>query len=163
MIMDTMMTPATSRTTHKPRRRSSGSALDDAPLSHLLDTLALSLPSSPSTQAQTIHLLHALADRAHRSADITRSTQTTFERTATSHLADARTALQLVRDSVLAESPFAKVCLVDPDIEASIGVLAQEVHNVATRLERAEREAASLARGWNVYREELVARWGGHV
>lgn len=165
MIMDTMMTPAPLRTTATKtlRRRSSGSALHEAPLAQLLDTLALSLPTDSPAPAQTAHLSHALADRAAKSAEITRATQTTFERTATSHLADARTALQLIRDSVLAESPFAEIHLVDPGIEASIGVLAQEAHNVVARLDGVEREAASLARGRNLHREELVARWGGRV
>lgn len=166
MIMDTMMTPAPSRTAPQPRRRSSGSALDDAPLSHLLDALGLSLPTTSATaQAQTAYLSHALADRACKTADMTRATQTTFERTATAHLADARTALQLIRDSVLAESPFAQVHLVDPGIEASIGVLAQEAHNVVERLEGVEREAASVARGGgrNGRRDQLVARWGRRV
>lgn len=159
MIMETMMTPAPLRTCTKPRRRSSGSALYDAPLSHLLDTLAISLPPS----AQTGHLTHALAEHSHKSAEITRATQTTFERTTVSHLTDARAALQLVRDSVLAESPFAEVHLVDPELESSIGVLAQETHYVVARLEGVEREAATLARGRNVRREELVERWGSHV
>lgn len=172
MIMDTVMTPAPSRTTgpRNPRRRSSGSALHDAPLSHLLATLALSLPtastSNPSqttTATTTTYLSNALVDRAAKSAEITRATQTAFERTATAHLADARTALQLIRDSVLAESPFAEIHLVDPGIEASIGVLAQETHNVVARLDGVEREAAGLARGRNVRRDELVARWGGLV
>lgn len=163
LIMDPTMTPAPSHTANKPRHRSSGSALHDAPLSHLLHTLALSLPNSDSTTAKTAHLSHALADRAAKSADITHATQTTFERTATARLADARTAVQVIRDSVLAESPFAEVHLVDPGIETSIGVLAQEAHNVSVRLEGVEREAATLARGRNVHREELVARWGGRV
>ncbi|CAN8097332.1 unnamed protein product [Discula destructiva] len=163
IIADTVATPAPSRTANYIRRRSSGSDLYDAPLAQLLDTLALSLPTSGSAQAQTAHLSRALADRTSKSAETARASQLTFERTATSHLTDARTALQLVRDSVLAESPFAEVRLVDPGIETSIGVLSQEVHNVRARLEGVEQEVASLARSRNVRKEELVARWGGRV
>lgn len=168
LILDSLMTPAPSRTTpnaFKPRRRSSGSALYDSPLDHLLGELALSLPeptppTTNPTQAQTSYLSQTLATRAGKSADIARTVQTALERAASSHLSDARLALQLIRDSVLAESPFAEVHLADPGIEASIGVLAQEVQNVANGLEGVEREAAVVARGRNVRREEIVKRWG---
>lgn len=160
------MTPAPSRTTGpaiKSRRRSSGSALHDAPLDRLLGELALALPDPPHNpaQAQTSYLSHTLATRTRKSADLARTVQTALERAASSHLSDARLALQLTRDSVLAESPFAEVHLADPGIEASIGVLAQEVQNVASGLEGVEREAAVVVRGRNVRREELVKRWGG--
>lgn len=168
LLMDSMMTPAPSRAEPsfmKTRRRSSGDALHSSPLEHLLGELALSLPDSSSTSnpshAQTAYLSHALTTRIHKSADIDRAVQSTLEHTASSHLADARIALQLIRDSVLAESPFAEVHLVDPGIEASIGVLAQEAQNIADRLEGVEREANVLAKGRNTKREEMITRWGG--
>lgn len=153
-----MMTPAPSRTgPPRNRRRSSFSVPSDAPLDHLLDSLALSLPSTSPIS----HLNHTLHDRRQTLAGITRTTQATLERTAASHVADARTAIQLVRDSVLAESPFAEVHLVDPGIESSIGVLGQEAAKVSARLEGVEREARVVGQGRNVRREEMVARWGG--
>lgn len=166
--MDNMMTPAPSRTIAKSRRRSSGDALGHSPLEQLFGELALDLPqdskASASNAASQVNYLSAtLAERADKAASVTRSAQSTFENTAASHIADVRTALQLIRDSVLAESPFAEVHLIDPGIEASIGVLAQEIHNVGTRLEGVEREAAALAKGRNVKREEIIARWGGRT
>lgn len=165
------MTPAPSRTAPPPtrsRRRSSGDVLHDAPLEQLLGELALDLPSpaDPSSapnpaQAQSAYLHNTLASRAHKSADVARAVQNSLERDASARLRDARVALQLVRDSVLAESPFAEVRLVDPGIEASIGVLAQEAHGVASRLAGVEKEAAVVGRGRNARREEIVRRWGG--
>lgn len=168
LIMDNLITPAPSRTAAKSRRRSSGDALYDSPLEQLLGELALDLPegneASASNAASQVNYLSAvLSERAEKSASVTQNAQSTFENTAISHLADARIALQLIRDSVLAESPFAEVHLVDPGIESSIGVLAQEIHNVDTRLEGVEREAAALAKGRNVKREEIVARWGRRI
>lgn len=155
---DTVMTPAPSRTAPPPmRRRSSASALYDAPLAHLLDSLALSLPSASPTS----HLNQILCRRNQTLTEITSTTQATLEHTATTHIVDARTAIQLVRDSVLAESPFAEVNLVDPGIESSIGVLGQEAGNVSARLEGVEREARVIGQAKNVRREEMVARWRG--
>lgn len=166
LVMDNMMTPAPSRPVARPRRRSSGDALYDSPLERLLGELALDMPedneaSARSTASQVNYLSATLFARADKAAGVTRSAQSTFENTAVSHLADARTAVQLIRDSVLAESPFAEVHLVDPGIESSIGVLAQEIHNVDTRLEGVERETIALAKGRNVKREDIIARWGG--
>lgn len=152
------MTPAPSRNAPPPnRRRSSFSTPYDAPLDHLLDSLAISLPST----SPTLHLTHTLQDRLQTLASITRTTQATLEHTATAHIADSRTAIQLVRDSVLAESPFAEVHLVDPGIESSIGVLGQEAGKISARLEGVEREARVVGQGRNMRREEMVARWGG--
>lgn len=166
------MTPAPSRTAAttktRSRRRSSGETSRDSALEQLLGDLALALPAPADissadapTQAQAAYLHHHLTTRADRSAEVARAVQSTLERTALSRLADARAALQLVRDSVLAESPFAEVHLVDPGIEASIGVLMQEVHSAASRLAGVEREAAVVGRGRNGKREEMVRRWGG--
>lgn len=170
LILDNLMTPAPSRTAPptKSRRRSSGDVLHDASLEQLLGELALTLPSptDPSTapnptQAQIAYLHNTLTARTRKSADVDRAVQTSLERAASARLSDVRAALQLVRDSVLAESPFAEVHLVDPGIEASISVLAQEVHNVASRLAGVEREAAVVGKGRNAKREEMVRRWGG--
>lgn len=158
--------------TTKPARRSSSGALYDSPLQHLLGELAINVPenddpASPkpagTSQAQASYLSSTLTERLRNAAEVSRSVQSTFEDTSATYLSDARTALQLVRDSVLAESPYSEVHLVDPGIEVSIGVLSQEVHTVSSRLEGVERETAALARGRNLKKEEIISRWGSHV
>lgn len=169
-LADDMMTPAPrrGRANTKSRRCSPGGGSHESPLEHLLGELAISLPGTEedeasavaSGQAQAAHLSKILAERTQKAVDVADSVQSTFEHTATAHLADSRAALQLIRDAVLAESPYAEVHLVDPGIESSIGVLAQEVHNIRSRLEGVESEAATLARGRNVKRDEIISRWG---
>lgn len=173
-MTDATMTPAPrgGPLTTKPNRRSSSGTLCDSPLQHLLGELAINIPEGDepaqsipagTAQAQVSYLSNILNERVRNATEINRSVQSTFEDTAASYLSDARTALQLVRDSVLAESPYAQVHLVDPGIEASIGVLTQEVHTASSRLEGAERETAALARSRNQKKEEIISRWGGHV
>lgn len=165
---DDVMTPAPrrARTNTPSRRLSSGGTSNESPLEHLLGELGISLPAedddpstTASTQAQAALLSRTLAERRQKAADVAGSVQSTFEHAATAHLSDARCALQLIRDSVLAESPYAEVHLVDPGIESSIGILAQEVQNIASRLDDVESEAAKLARGRNLNRDEIISRW----
>lgn len=155
------------RATPGQRRRSSGTGFSDLPpLDQLLQTLALLLPqhdeSTPraaNDKAQALALASALADRSEKTADVGRNVQESFESAASSQVYDTRRALQMVRDSVLAESPFGDVKLVDPEIEGSIDVLAQEVEKVRLRLAEVE-TGTSRARGRSIKRDELVARWG---
>lgn len=144
----------------------------DFPLEHLLGELAIDIPGNDDptisntaevAQARALYLSKALSERTRKAADVRRDVQSEFEGTAMSYLTDASKALQLVRDSVLAESPYAEVHLVDPGIESSIIVMAQEVHNVSSRLETAEREAAALARIRDAKKEEILSRWGTRV
>ncbi|KUI55556.1 hypothetical protein VP1G_02919 [Cytospora mali] len=171
-MTDATMTPAPrgGTSTTQSRRRSSGGALYDSPLHHLLDELAINISgdddstssmTAGTTREQAFYISSILAERNRKASEVRHNVQSAFEGTAISYLTDARTALQLVRDSVLAESPYTEVHLVDPGIEASIGVLAQEVHTVTSRLEGVERETAVLARGRNLKKEEIISRWGG--
>lgn len=173
-MTDATMTPAPrgGSSTTQLRRRSSGGALYDSPLDHLLGVLAIDIPGNDDptisntaevAQAKALYLSKALSERTRKAADVRRDVQSEFEGTAMSYLTDASKALQLVRDSVLAESPYAEVHLVDPGIESSIIVMAQEVHNVSSRLETAEREAAALARIRDAKKEEILSRWGTRV
>lgn len=173
-MTDATITPAPRgrSSTTISHRRSSGVAFYDSPLQHLLGELAIYVPGSDdpassklpgTTQAQAFYLSSTLTERTRKAADVNRSVQSSFEGSAMSYLADARAALQLVRDSVLAESPFTEVHLVDPGIETSIGVLAQEVRNLSSRLEGVERETAALAKGRNLKKEEIISRWGGRM
>jgi hypothetical protein len=76
---------------------------------------------------------------------------------AVAHMDDMRRAIQLVRDNILADTPFGDVKLVDPEIEEPIEVLAQQVAQVKETLESVEKTRGS---GKSERREEIVKRWG---
>lgn len=162
--------PRTTATGH--RRRSSGTAHTDVPpLEQLLQNLAILLPhqqdddeaaaaaaTATDGPAQVAFLSATLDERSAKAADVARSVQEAFESAAAAQLADAKRAVRMARESVLAESPFGEVKLIDPEIEGSIAVLAQEVKKVDTKLESVERDS-DKARGRSVKRDELILRW----
>ena len=125
----------------------------------LLRSLALSLPFTEenTSEEQVANLAHIVAERSNKTNDVSRNAQETFEATTVSNLEDARLAIQLLRDSVLAESSFAEVKLVDPEIEASIRVLGQEVEKVKERLDAVDARKGS---GKSEKKDELLRRWG---
>jgi hypothetical protein len=139
--------------------------IDEAPLERLLGMLALSLPQnvdvpqSASANSQVAALAAALADRTAKVADVAANAQEAFEATATVQLTDASLAHQLLRDSLLAESPFAEVKLVDPEIDGSIQILDQELDNVRKKLEQMDSEV-TMIRGRRGKQDELIRRWG---
>jgi hypothetical protein len=153
--------------TSRPRRRSSGSGIvsDEPPLEQLLRMLALSLPldedsSNPPPSNQHIaSLATTLADRTAKAADVAANVQESFETAATTQLNDSSLAFQVLRDSLLAESPFGQVRLIDPEIEGSIQVLDQELENVRRKLDKVDSEV-TLIRGRRGKQDELIRRWG---
>ena len=100
----------------------------------------------------------ALDNRSDKVLDVARNVQETFETAAAAQLSDARRATRLVRDSVLAESPFAEINLADPEIDASIAVLAQEVVKIQGHVDESEKSLAK-AKARNPKRDEIVKRW----
>ncbi|KAH7170075.1 hypothetical protein EDB81DRAFT_876124 [Dactylonectria macrodidyma] len=138
------------------RRRSSG-IQDEPAMEALLRNIALSLPPAEdaTTGEQAADLAQVIAERSEKAADVARNAQEAFEAGAVSKLQDARLAIQLLRDSILAESPFGEVRLVDPEIEGSIHVLGQEVEKVREKL-----EAVDVKKGVkSAKKEEFVHRW----
>lgn len=136
-------------------RRSSGLP-DDPPLETLLHSLAISLPAEDSRISQVNALATALRERTVKADDVARNAQESFEAGAIAHLEDAQLAVQLLRDSVLAESPFGEVKLVDGDIEGSVEVLEQEVSKVRGLLDGAQ----GRGDGKSDKREDFLRRWG---
>ncbi|KAK1622980.1 hypothetical protein BDP81DRAFT_454980 [Colletotrichum phormii] len=140
-----------------PRRRRS-SAFDEPPLEALLRSLAIAFPEDVTDSAvQTAVLSATLAERQTKARDVARNAQETLEGAAATQLADSKLAIQLLRDSLLAESPFGDVRLVDEGIEASIAVLGQEVEKVKERVERVD---AGKARLRSERKREILERWG---
>lgn len=160
-----------------PRRRSSSGTgaphADENPLEQLLRHLALGPAgdadadagaAAPTPQQRAAALASALADRTSKAADVARNAHESFEAAAVEQAADAALALQLLRDSLLAESPFGgggggRVTLADPETEASVEVLEQELEKAQVRLGGVDAELVK-ARGRKGKREEIVRRWG---
>lgn len=140
------------------RRRSSG--IQETPaLDSLMQSLALPLDAygDGSSTSQIAALSRILRERRQKDAAAARSAQDEFETAATERLDDARRAIQLLRDSVLAESSFGDLSsLADPGIEQSIDVLGQEVDKARDKLDRFESEKV----GWgSLKRDEFIERW----
>lgn len=139
-------------------RRSSGIA-EEPPIDALLQSLAVYL--TPETDADGDRKLRALADvvseRSRKGEDMARDAQESFEATAATYLDDVRRAVQMLKDSLLAESPYSQIHLEDPEIRGSIDVLAHEVQKVKDGLERAD---AKKLVGKSDKREEILRRWG---
>ena len=156
----------------KPRRVRHSSAFtgqlaEDTPLDEILRRLAISLPIDedtglPASPAdQVARLASTLADRKAKVDDVALNVQETFETAATRQIADAKLAVQLVRDSLLAESPYGQVRLVDAEIEGSIDVLMQEVDKISSRLGEVDAALAhARGQGKSAKREEIIQRWG---
>jgi hypothetical protein len=136
---------------------------EERPLEEILRTLAISLPSEENgavnAHDQIKELASTLASRRAKVHDVAQNVQDTFEGAAAKHVADGRLAIQLVRDSILSETPFGDVRLVDPEIEGSIAVLSQELATVDEKLKGIDGSLAKL-RGKNPKRDELISRWG---
>lgn len=108
-------------------------------------------------RAQIVALSKILEDRWKKTDEIARNTQETFEVGALVQLNDTRLAIQLVRDSVLAESPFNEPRLVDPEIGGSITLLAADVEGAKDRLTVVEGQRRDRK---SEKRDEFVERWG---
>ncbi|GJN69150.1 hypothetical protein PLICBS_003197 [Purpureocillium lilacinum] len=138
-------------------RRRSLTPIDETPLEALCTKLAISLDEDDEAKERIASLAKILADRAQKSTEVARGAQDSFEATTMSQLRDARLAVQLLKDSILAESPFGQVTLVDSEIDGSIAILQQEVSKAQERLREAEGQGLASR---SMKRDELIQRWG---
>ncbi|KPM35352.1 hypothetical protein AK830_g11226 [Neonectria ditissima] len=151
-----MRSNTTGHSSRSTRRRSSG-IQDEPAMEALLRNLALTLPPAQDSTSheQAAELAQVIADRSAKAEDVARNAQETFEANSVAKLQDARLAIQLLRDSILAESPFGEVRLVDPEIEGSIQVLGQEIDKVKGQL-----DAVDVKKGVKSSKKaEFVQRW----
>lgn len=138
------------------RRRSSG-IHEMQPIDTLLESLAIYLDDD-ADNGDKIKALHAvLGERTNKGVDVAQSGQESFENVVNAHFDDVRRALQLLKDSLLAESPFGEVKLVDPEVESSITFLSNGVRQIQDRLERAD---AKKGDGKSEKKAEILRRWG---
>ncbi|KAF4119366.1 hypothetical protein GMORB2_4885 [Geosmithia morbida] len=141
--------------------RHSSSLIDVPPTEALLQLLSVHIDIDADNDGgeQKIQALsRALADRISKESDVAQSSQESFERSVTAYLDDARRALQLLRDSLLAESAYGEVKLADPEVDGSIALLSREVVQLRNDVHRAEVHLANG--GKSEKREEILQRWG---
>ncbi|KAG6024107.1 hypothetical protein E4U19_003966 [Claviceps sp. Clav32 group G5] len=135
---------------------------EESALETLLKRLAISLP--PEGEASPTARLNALAkivdQRSRKCDEVAHAAHESLEIVTRTHLTDAKLAIQLLKDSLLAESPFGKVNFVDPDIEGSIDVLRQELDKVQDKLRTLEEQGKRVVASSSIKRDEFVERWG---
>ena len=139
------------------RRRSSGQIDDELePEQQLLRNLGVSLPDIASAQPRIDALERALLDRANKLDGHAHSLQSTTETSISSNLLDAHVTLHLLRNSLLAQSPYHSVSLLDPEIESSLSTLENNIQQLQEKLENVDLQKLQER---NVHREQLVKRW----
>lgn len=127
------------------------------PEQQLAFNLGITLPPSTLPESSRVSALEKTLSERLTKLDIhSSSLQSTTESSISSHLLDAHLTLQLLQSSLLADSLYHKVRLLDPDIEASVGMFEQEIGDLQNSLESMD---LSGLNGTNVKRDEIVERW----
>lgn len=139
-------------------RRSSGNMEEDMdPEQQLARTLGLSLPAEGVPDAERVEAIEKmLFERISRLEGHASSLQSTSESSIASHLLDAHMTLGILHDSLLAESLYGKVHLVDPSIEKSVANFEKDIQNVQQSLEAVDLHSLQSK---NVHRDQFVQRW----
>jgi hypothetical protein len=120
-------------------------------------TLGISLPAEANTDVARSEILEkALLDRLSKLEGHGSSLQSTTESSISSHLLDAHVTLQLLRDSLLADTLYRKVQFLDPEIQSSVSGFEQDIQHLQQKLEGVNLQKLQAR---NVHREELVERW----
>jgi hypothetical protein len=143
----------------RTRRRSSGKLLDEdiEPEQQLARNLGIALPAEAVTDDARIDILvRALFDRISKLESHTTSLQSTTESSISSHLLDAHMTLELLHDSLLAESLYHKVRLLDPSVESSVATFEKDVQDLQKNLEVIDLHTLQSR---NVHKEQLIKRW----
>ncbi|OWP07460.1 hypothetical protein B2J93_4989 [Marssonina coronariae] len=139
-------------------RRSSG-AFDEeiAPEQQLARNLGVALPSEGVPDQERAGLWERmLAERTTRLEDHAASLQSTTESSIFSHLHDARMTLELLHNSLLAESRYGRVHLLDPELDSSVVKFEQDLEDLQNDLEAVDLHSMQAK---NVFREQLIERW----
>jgi len=141
-----------------PSRRSSGHLEDDlGPEQQLLRNLGVSIPAeATSDQTRSDVLEKAMSDRISKLEAHVTSVQSTTESSISCHLQDAHITLQLLRDSLLTESPYHQVQLLDPEIIYSVDKFEQDVQALQERIEAVNLQRLQTR---SVHKEQLIERW----
>jgi hypothetical protein len=139
------------------RRRSTSHEEDIEPEQQLLRNLGISIPAGTKSDQIPMDILErALQDRVSKLEDHAKSLQSTTETSISSHLLDAHTTLQLLRDSLLSETPYNKVQLLDPELESAVDTFEEDVQDLQQKLDAVNLQKLQAR---SVHRERLVERW----
>ncbi|KAG9233961.1 hypothetical protein BJ875DRAFT_377471 [Amylocarpus encephaloides] len=140
------------------RRHSSGVELEDVdPEQQIARILGVTLPEeSLSDHDRSQALEKVLADRLTKLDIHATNLQTTTQSSIATHLLDSQLTLQLLQDSLLAETLYHKVRLLDPDIESSVSMFEQEIDDLQADLGGLDLQPLQAR---NVDREQFLARW----
>lgn len=139
-------------------RRSSGNFDEDIePEQQLARNLGIALPAEGISEQERANLLERmLAERLARLEGHAASLQSTTESSISSHLLDARLTLGLLHDSLLSESLYHRVQLLDPNLEAAVTDFEDDVQRLQDDLEAVDLHSLQAR---NVHREQLIERW----
>lgn len=121
----------------------------------------LSLPTeafeASTTEEKIAVLAKQLELRQAKNGELSRHTQEALEDAVATQIDEARRAIQLLRDSIAAESSFGKVQLIDPDLDVTIQALKLEADDIKRQLEATGR--AIPEDGHSEKKDELIERW----
>jgi len=139
------------------RRRSSGHDEDIEPEQQLARNLGIALPAEDLSEILRVEALDKmLFERIGRLENHATSLQSTTETSISSHLLDAHTTLDLLQDSLLAETLYRKVRFLDPEIESSVASFEQDVQELQKSLDAVDLHSLQAR---NMHREQLIERW----
>ncbi|KAG9243119.1 hypothetical protein BJ878DRAFT_512346 [Calycina marina] len=136
-------------------RRSSGTVED--PEQQLLCNLGISQADDSIPDEERLELFErALSDRRKKLDSHASALQSTTESSISAYLLDSHLTLQQLRDSLLADSKYNKVQLLDAKTKSGLAAFDAEVQSVQERLENIDLENFS---GRNVHKEQIIERW----
>jgi len=139
-------------------RRSPGNMEEDMePEQQLAKALGISLPAEGVTDATRAEVLEKmLLERVGKLEGHATNLQSATETSIASHLLDAHMALEMLHESLLAESLYGKVHLLDPTIEESVGSFEQNLQAVQKSLEAVDLHSLQSK---NFHGEQFIQRW----
>ena len=139
-------------------RRSSGHLDEDIePEQQLARNLGVALPVEGVSDNERANILERmLAERMTRLEGHAYSLQSTTESSISSHLLDAQMTLGLLHHSLLSESLYHTVQLLDPNLEVAVTDFEQDIQHLQDDLEAVDLHTLQAR---NVNREQLIERW----
>lgn len=140
-------------------RRRSSTAFDENvdPEQELLRRLGISQSMDPyNDRANAVLMDASLADRMNKLKVHNGNLQATTEASIASNVREAQGMLQLVHDSLLSETLFKEVRLLDQDAETLIAELEHELEEVQANQAKMDVEKLQVK---SVSKEKFIERW----